>query len=292
MDDILPQIEAWLLGNYAQAAVITLCVAEHIETWPREFSSIWKRKITGTSVLFLVNRYMLLLNLMMEAISVFPGNGTDKQCQALNRIYSICAILALVATNASAFIISRFALDIWAIVLEVGSSTIGSPFQNLASQFQLAIPLLALGYDIFIFILTAIKTVQHSLEMQRLNQSSITQIIIRDESLKVSLKSGNFNNLKEFVTPFFDILPNLLISRLMLNLRTYSEPGNTTISQGQQTHVSSLNFASNQMLGNIGAPLDGGSFNEQEEEEEERVEIEAIGGQHDSSAGDCADPRA
>ncbi|KAJ3924492.1 MAG: hypothetical protein NXY57DRAFT_969760 [Lentinula lateritia] len=81
-------------------------------------------------------------------------------------------------------------------------------------------------------------------------------------------------NFVDFVTPFFNVLPNLLISRLMLNLRTYSEPGNTTISQGQQTHVSSLNFASNQMLGNIGAPLDGGSSNEEaEEEEEERVEI-------------------
>ncbi|KAJ4466171.1 hypothetical protein C8J55DRAFT_565906 [Lentinula edodes] len=90
--------------------------------------------------------------------------------------------------------------------------------------------------------------------------------------------------LYHFVAPFFDILPNLLISRLMLNLCTYSEPGNTTISQGQQTRVSSLNFASNQMLGNIGAPLDGGSFNEEEEEEEEeRVEIGAIGGQHDRS---------
>ncbi|KAJ3912358.1 hypothetical protein F5877DRAFT_72462 [Lentinula edodes] len=253
MDDILSQIEAWLLGNYAQAAVITLCVAEHIETWPREFSSIWKRKITGISVLFLVNRYMLLLSVMMAAIVDFPGNGTDEQ----------------------------LALDIWDAVLGVGVSTIGSPFQNF-SRFQLAVPLLALGYDIFIFILTAIKTVQNSLEMQRLNQSSITQVIIRDgtlyflgyyscylqcESLKVSLKSGNFSNSEGFVAPFFEILPNLLISRLMLNLRTYSEPGNSTISQGQQTHVSSLNFASNQMLGNIGAPLDGRSFNEEEEEE-------------------------
>ncbi|KAJ3881614.1 hypothetical protein F5051DRAFT_425594 [Lentinula edodes] len=275
MDDILPQIESWLLSNYAQAAVITLCVADHIETWPREFSSIWKRKLTGTSVLFLVNRYMLLLSVMIQAISVFPGNGTDEHCsQCRNKV---------IFGIASAFIISRFALDIRSTVLEVGVSTIGSPFQNL-SRFALAIPLLALGYDIFIFILTAIKTVQHSLEMQRLNQSSITQIIIRDESLKVSLKSENFNNFEGFVAPFFEILPNLLISRLMLNLRTYSEPGNSTISQGQQTHVSSLNFASNQMLGNIGAPLDGGSFNEEEEEEEEeRVEIEAIGGQHDRS---------
>ncbi|KAJ3858966.1 hypothetical protein EV359DRAFT_68567 [Lentinula novae-zelandiae] len=329
MDDILPEIESWLLGNYAGAAVIILCVADHIETWPREFSTIWKRRKTGTSILFLVTRYMLLLSVMIQAIPEFPGNGTDEQCQALNIIYSICGILALVATNASAFIISRFALDIWSTLLEVGVSTIGSPFQNLSRSIQsvfyqylildllevwndhvkLGIPMLALGYDIFIFILTVIKTVQHSLEMQRLNQSSITQVIIRDGTLYfllmlvvaiilaifnvVSLKSGNFNNFEDFVAPFFDILPNLLMSRLMLNLHTYSEPGNSTISQkGQQTHVSSLDFVSNQMLGNIGAPLDGGSFNEEEEEEEERVEIEAIDGQHDRSAGDCADPRA
>ncbi|KAJ3886521.1 hypothetical protein GG344DRAFT_69602 [Lentinula edodes] len=120
----------------------------------------------------------------------------------------------------------------------------------------------------------------------------VVENIIFIEFFKVSLKSGNNTNSEDFVAPFFDILPNILISRLMLNLRTYSEPGNTSISQGQQTCVSSLNFASNQMLGNIGAPLDGGSFNEQEEEEEERVEIEAIGGQHDRSAVDCADSRA
>ncbi|KAJ3871600.1 hypothetical protein F5051DRAFT_484551 [Lentinula edodes] len=281
MDDILFQIESWVLSNYAGAAVITLCIADHIETWPREFSSIWKRKITGTSVLFLVNRYMLLLSVMIHAISAFPGNGTDEQCQALIIIYSIYAVLPLLATNASAFIISRFSLDIWSTVLEVGVSTIGSPFQNL-SRLDLAIPLLALGYDIFIFILTAIKTVQHSLEMQRLNQSSITQIIIRDVAIILAIFDVNpsrYHQSQEMV-----ILPNLLISRLMLNLHTYSEPGNTTISQVQQTHVSSLNFASNQMLGNIGAPLDGRSFNEEEEEEEERVEIEAIGRQHDRSS--------
>ncbi|KAJ4489273.1 hypothetical protein C8J55DRAFT_486562 [Lentinula edodes] len=284
MDDILPQIESWLLSNYAQAAVITLCVADHIETWPREFSSIWKTRKTGISVLFLVNRYMLLLSVMIQAISAFPGNGTEEHCsQCRNNV---------IFGMASAFIISRFALDIWSKVLEVGASTIDSPFQNLL-RLKLGIPLLALGYDTFIFVLTAMKTVQHSLEMQRLKHSSITQIIIRDESLKVSLKSGNLINFEGFVAPFFEILPNILISRLMLNLRTYSEPGNTSISQGQQTRVSSLNFASNQMLGNIGAPLDGGSFNEEEEEEEEeRVEMEAIGRQHDRSAGDCADPRA
>ncbi|KAH7870605.1 uncharacterized protein C8R40DRAFT_1019728, partial [Lentinula edodes] len=263
-----------------------LCVADHIEMWPTEISSIWKTRKTGISVLFLINRYMLLLFVMTQAVSNFSGNGTDEQCQALDLIFSVCSTIALFATNvlfalrvyaiysknkvifgiASAFIISRLILDIWvsliitgparisglyliSTVLTIGVSTIESPFQYI-SRFQLAIPLLALGYDIFIFVSTAVKTVKHSVEMQRLNQSSITQIIIRDGNSCI----------------YWTLLPNLLISRLMLNLHTFSKPRNTRMSQVQQTYVSSLDFASNRMLGNIGAPLDGRSFNEEEED--------------------------
>ncbi|KAJ3852026.1 hypothetical protein EV368DRAFT_65261 [Lentinula lateritia] len=253
MDDILPQIEPWVLSNYAGAAVTTLCVADYIETWPREFSSIWKRRKTGISVLFLVNRYLLLLAVMIQAISDFPGNGADEQCQALNIIYSICAFIALVATNASAFIIARFALDIWSTALGVNVSTIESPFQNISRC-----GLMVNNGDQYIQDFVLPTDIEH---FKTHACGSHYRNHLTSESLKVSLKSGNVNNFEEFVTPFFDI-------------------GNTTISQGQQTHISSLDFASNQMLGNIGAPLDGGPFNEEEEEEEEeeRVEIEAISG--------------
>ncbi|KAJ3891637.1 hypothetical protein GG344DRAFT_65244 [Lentinula edodes] len=123
MNDILPPIESWVLGNYAQAAVTTLCVADHIETWPREFNSIWKRK-TGISVLFVVNRYMLLLSIMMQALFSLSGDGTDEHCNQWKNevIFGI----------ASTFIISRLALDIWNALLGVGVSTIGSPFQNIS----------------------------------------------------------------------------------------------------------------------------------------------------------------
>ncbi|KAJ3906470.1 hypothetical protein F5879DRAFT_920613 [Lentinula edodes] len=274
MDDIIPQVETWILGNYAA---------------------------TAASVL--------------QAVFNLPGNGTDKQCQAETTMALVCETMALIATNALfalrvyaiynknrvilgitlVFIISKFGLDILSIVVKKSISTIGSQYQDFSrcggtasnvnefTQEQLAIVFLILGYDIFIFMLTAVKTMQHAMEMHRLGQPGITQVIIRDAflyflviTIKVTLKSGNSNNFSGFVTPFFNILPNLLISRLMLNLRTYSESGNTTTSEGQQTHVSSLNFASNQMLGNIGAPLDGGSFNEEEEAEEDGMEMEGF----------------
>ncbi|KAJ3806519.1 hypothetical protein F5876DRAFT_27214, partial [Lentinula aff. lateritia] len=252
-----------------------LWTVDYIETLPTEFNSIWRKKSTGTSVLFLVNRYMFLLFIVMEVLQNFPGNGTDMQCHTVNIITTVFQSVASVTTNVLfalrvyaiynknkvilgvtfVFIISRFVFDILSTVLAHGVSTTGLLFQSfsrcgleigheneynhmlIVDLVQLVIPFLTLGFDIFIFVLTAKKTVHHTVAMQRIGQSSITHLIIRDgEHCRV-------------------LLPNLLIGRLVLNLRTFPEPKNT-ITEGQQTHMSSLHFASNQMLGNIGAPLD------------------------------------
>ena len=60
-------------------------------------------------------------------------------------------------------------------------------------------------------------------------------------------------------------LPNILISRLMLNLRIFSN----SEEMGSRGHLSELNFATNNFLGNIGAPLDGSAQLEAELEIED-----------------------
>ncbi|KAJ4466951.1 hypothetical protein C8R41DRAFT_871493 [Lentinula lateritia] len=144
------------------------------------------------------------------------------------------------------FIILRFVLDIWNWVfqqLDLHYKT----FQGVQEHLMMQLHLIRLGYNILIFVLTAIKTAQHAVEMKRMGQSSITQVIIRDVAVMETICGVNF---LEFVPPFYNLLPNLLINRLMLNLHTYS-----AASQGQQTNVSSMKFA-------FSAPLDGESFNE------------------------------
>ncbi|KIK52739.1 hypothetical protein GYMLUDRAFT_250993 [Collybiopsis luxurians FD-317 M1] len=76
--------------------------------------------------------------------------------------------------------------------------------------------------------------------------------------------------------PFFNVLPNILISRLMLSLRVYETPeemSRASQSAGGQQN-SGLRFATNSFLGNIGAPLDSESIDEEREDgeimEEER----------------------
>ncbi|KAJ3978429.1 hypothetical protein F5890DRAFT_195311 [Lentinula detonsa] len=140
------------------------------------------------------------------------------------------------------------------------------------------------------------KTIDLGFEMKRLGQSSVAHVIVQDgilyflvvlvsavieailSGITVKNETETAVLISEISSPFFSFLPNMLISRLMLNLRTFPTSGTgDTLTTSQRAQFSSLHFASNQMLGNIGAPLDGGSFNEEEEEEEEElneVEIE------------------
>ncbi|KAJ3780156.1 hypothetical protein GGU10DRAFT_418516 [Lentinula aff. detonsa] len=168
-------------------------------------------------------------------------------------------------------------------------------FLSTPAIVRFVVPFIALAYDIYIFGLTMRKTIDLGFEMKRQGQSSVAHIIVQDGILYflvVLLSAAVFAILKGITlknptetailissisTPFFDFLPNMLISRLMLNLRTFPTPGTgDTLTTSQRAHFSSLHFASNQMLGNIGAPLDGGSFNEEEEEEEEEEELNEV----------------
>lgn len=71
-------------------------------------------------------------------------------------------------------------------------------------------------------------------------------------------------------------LPNLLITRLVLNLRLFDQAPNVP-SLG---HLAESSFVQNRILGNIGAPLDHSqwdSFMDEEVEEELDVEQDNIG---------------
>ncbi|KIK53948.1 hypothetical protein GYMLUDRAFT_249982 [Collybiopsis luxurians FD-317 M1] len=69
---------------------------------------------------------------------------------------------------------------------------------------------------------------------------------------------SNSNSFFALILPFFNVLPNILISRLMLNLRTFSNPKDMSqpIQNAEGQQYSGLQFATNSFLpGDIGAPL-------------------------------------
>ncbi|KAJ3898426.1 hypothetical protein F5879DRAFT_1026588 [Lentinula edodes] len=273
MSSIVSADEVWLLGNYATVSSFVFWTVDFVETLPAEINVMWKKRMTVASALFLVNQYSFLLSLLLQMVGGLPGNGSDRNVSssisvAITNIYNQRRIIFGISLL---FIIPRLALDMLLTVFPSSASTSGSQFQD--------------------FTMCGVTTSDSYLKMYRLKESSITQVIILDEDKNIDstvLISGIIG-WKYYIAASILIyaqrksfrLPNLLISRLMLNLRTYFAPGNsiTTTPGEARTQQSSLNFATNRMLGNIGAPLDGGSFGEGDEQEEE--EFRAIGESHE-----------
>ncbi|KAF5389674.1 hypothetical protein D9757_006059 [Collybiopsis confluens] len=321
MGTVVQELDAWVLDNYVIAASAVLWISDFMETLPAELQTIWSGKHTGTSFLFIVNRYSFLLSLLTSLIFNLPGESTDQECNIVSYISSLLQATSVVATSglfalriyaiydnsckilvaAALFIISRFALDLLCQVLGSGMSASGDIVQGFSRceigvtnmdlyatcespAVQLSTKVHNAAFDAFIFGLTLRKTWHHALLMKRFGHFSIARLIVLDGSIYflIMLVIGiisviydlvnlytNANALSYWyiIIPFFNVLPNILISRLVLNLRTFnitSGPGDSN-STRMATGVSGLRFATNKFLGNIGAPLQSGAMEDVEE---------------------------
>ncbi|KAJ3731722.1 hypothetical protein DFJ43DRAFT_1139063 [Lentinula guzmanii] len=338
MDMVITEDRLWIIGNCAVISAISkqcdhttplshmssntiaLWIADFIATLPTEINEIWRRKLTGAAVLFLINRYSLLFSVIVQISLSLPGNETNEQCKVTFNIVGALQVLATATTNVlfalrvyaiynknriilgtcCILIISRLVIDILQQTISQGISSAGTQFQSfsaclLASNSNLGIqcgldslyvkflfnsaivnfiiPFLALGYDIYIFGLTMRKTIDLGFKMKRQGQSSVAHVIIQDGILYflVVLVSAVIEAILTGIT-LKDQIENPSHAKFAYLAHTwnwgYSYSG---------ANLSSLHFASNQMLGNIGAPLDGGSFSEEEEElNEVEIELENI----------------
>lgn len=67
------------LFHSPSAPVPALWISEYIQTLPMEIEAVWKKKISGTSFLFLINRYSFLVYFMAQTYSNLPGSATDQE---------------------------------------------------------------------------------------------------------------------------------------------------------------------------------------------------------------------
>ncbi|RPD75800.1 hypothetical protein L226DRAFT_570044 [Lentinus tigrinus ALCF2SS1-7] len=68
---IIDNYEALFASNSAVYAAYTLIFFEHILTFGDEVEVFWKRKFTGATVMFLLNRYLILVSYILELASVW-----------------------------------------------------------------------------------------------------------------------------------------------------------------------------------------------------------------------------
>ncbi|EIM91253.1 uncharacterized protein STEHIDRAFT_152905 [Stereum hirsutum FP-91666 SS1] len=164
---------------------------------------------------------------------------------------------------------------------------------------QGAISALTLAFDALVFLLTVAKTYNAAREAHQFGatKSGLFELILRDGTIYylIVLLVGSLDTTSTFpdavmtslVTPYFNMLPSLLTSRLFLNLKSYTKtkPGFTTISRS----IPSLAFAGaggqqqhDRILGNIGAPLRTWF-----DDDDDEVELEESAADELSGAAPC-----
>ncbi|EIM81702.1 uncharacterized protein STEHIDRAFT_115077 [Stereum hirsutum FP-91666 SS1] len=279
LQQVIFALEIWQISDYTAISANALWILDYLQTLPMEIEAIWMKKMSGSSLLFLLNRYLFIVYLVCQTISETPGTMSDEACYSLNVILSVTETATIIATSCLftlrvyaiyskslvIFIIgmvltlARLGTDIASNIPLSGESTRGSIYESFSrcadsiddSKYNeylivsTSIFVLALAFDSFMFVMTIARTFKHGREMRRLGQATPTTIILIPQS--------NFT-----IGP--DSFPNLLINRLVLNLRMYQRPRyglNTTTKQH-----SNLAFATNRILGNIGAPLDPDQWDE------------------------------
>ncbi|KAI0793678.1 hypothetical protein C8Q74DRAFT_1215220 [Fomes fomentarius] len=101
------------IDNYAVAAVLCLLAYEYIITFDREMKFFWRQKITGSSVLFIVGRYLTLVFAGLDTMSSLTPttiNFKHPHSTTLFRVFSALRAYALSSGTRGQWFISTFVL--------------------------------------------------------------------------------------------------------------------------------------------------------------------------------------
>ncbi|TDL18651.1 hypothetical protein BD410DRAFT_830799 [Rickenella mellea] len=225
--------------------------------------------------------------------SIFPQFGlycifTLRTYAIYQKSMSILAILGLMSIAICAFGIYFNGVLVAPVVYPTGFGDVTGCNYNagpIVDRFQLVSLILVLVFDVLVFGLTAAKTIRHTMEMRKMRLGNgLGYFILRDGIMYFLAKlllgivaivifTTPANTTWDIVLPAIgNALTIVLINRLVLNLRQVSHiqeangPSLATIGSFQ----AEPEFATNSILGNLGAPLRVG---EGEEENTEDVSI-------------------
>ncbi|EIM81001.1 uncharacterized protein STEHIDRAFT_162007 [Stereum hirsutum FP-91666 SS1] len=257
----------WLISDYATVAAFTLWALDYLQTFATEIVVLWAGNIrSATSILFIINRYGFLASQMIQLYVGTPGTASDSSCRIALEISDALTILTVASTSSllalrvysiysrsryvlaltAALILTRSALDIYLAAIEIPFSTKGSILTGI-SRCGFVYPTAAVNGGLFVVAAAnGSLLIAGVVDLNFAGSPSIT-----------------------ILSPFFSVVPNILVHRLFLNLRSFRNPGYGLSSSDTPLPVPS--FAQNRpnrFLGNIGEPIDYDQWNDDFEDAE------------------------
>lgn len=281
---------------YIQFGLTALVVYEYLLTFQDEVRMIWRRKWTAATVLFMMNRYLLIASIILQALPSTP----ESWCTVIPRITDGAALLLLIVfalfsalrvyamwdRNIFLFLLvilpnlvpvgtNFFAAVVFRPVLvgpPLGQCMLDDPVPPKTDEMLVhATRISVIIADALVLVLTWVKTFHTVREAARLKMKvDVTTMLLRDGTiyffvlLAINIAIiATASTTASYISPFLTNLTPVLISRFMLNLRELGggTPGSAPdadTSEGRFSQFSAPAFRvpSSALVGNLGADLE------------------------------------
>ncbi|TDL17902.1 hypothetical protein BD410DRAFT_793780 [Rickenella mellea] len=288
--DIAGLIAQATQGQFANGVLVsatTLVFYDYALTFPTEMTEIWTSKFSGAQVLFFLTRYSYMVFTVFICVNNLTTNLSEMKGILTLRTYAIyqknrLVLVVLGLTGVTS--VARGGMAKPGVDSSVFGRTCGEfdPDINFRSQLTvlLAGNIISLILDVLVFTLTFAKTIRHAIAMRKFGlENGLGYFILRDGAAKLLFGVVGTIVFFEAVSNWLGVLVQIsnpltiiLINRLVLNLRqvSYLDEGNARKSGGIGT-IQEPVFATNSLLGNLGAQLRVGDIDEILAEDEAEV---------------------
>ncbi|KAF9029595.1 hypothetical protein BJ165DRAFT_1520378 [Panaeolus papilionaceus] len=229
-------------GKYFQIAAVIVLIYDHLLTFSEEFvERIWKQKLSGASILFLLNRYGNLFAFIVIVDAFNDPSWTPEVCKRFapyEGAQSLVFIGSDIRTIRSLHPILVFLMVLWCMQISmsgVGISTGNGCILVGTNPLFPALWVAPLITDTCIFVLTLYRL--RPFARKGAGKTPTIQIFIRDGVMYflVIFAANLINCLIYFIAPedlralgasFSQVLTSVMISRLVLNLRSLRDDTN------------------------------------------------------------------
>ncbi|KAM5537914.1 hypothetical protein V8D89_008390 [Ganoderma adspersum] len=285
--------DSWQVEMYCVVSSTVLLWFDWTVMFPLEMRRIWRRRFTGATMVYLLNRYTALFRRIFLIMEVLSWNRTDQSCGGLS--HADDALLALNYFAFAAFTVIRvyavwgrdwkpllavLPLSLARPILFMASSVLYMSVQGglqsgcmriyvlpeeIRSKYTISIATTVTSEGIFL-VLTWIRTYGIKKDWSRLGvHAPLTTLLLRDgETLFPSKVLAIISDLPSpflRIWPYFDeALTVCFLCRFMLDLRgVYFSDDLENELRERTMYLSNLRFSSS-VVGNLDTPL-GDRFN-------------------------------
>ncbi|KAH9916476.1 uncharacterized protein B0H18DRAFT_1038319 [Fomitopsis serialis] len=246
-------LQATYLNNYCQLSITALVVYEHIITISQETHLLHGRKFSGGVLLFLLNRYTLLLFGAENLIYVFSWDTRMVSCEAMTLLYDILQMMLYILTAGFtamrvyaiggqraliAVIVFIFGLaPAIAGIYNISQSTYD--YVAISDRVVIMSRVFPMVSDLIVIVVTCARAwpILRAARQARATPALVT-LLLKDGTsnfvdipllaslnaihIALSLSEGPFLGVvSEFITMF----PSILISRFLMNLQHIGSAG-------------------------------------------------------------------